>query len=89
MQKKNGMWQSEIDPFLGSTKTLITDQYVICCSLLHQFSSVSLSQILTGSILTHFFHTQSFMDQDNELYLTDIVLSGQYIIEPYMGSLAV
>ena len=38
--KKHSICQSEIAPFLGPTKTLITDKYEICCSLLDQFNTV-------------------------------------------------
>ena len=45
---------------------------------------VLLSQILSDRIVTnpfYFFHTQSSMDKDNELYLTNIVLSEKNINE--------
>ena len=40
MQKKHGVCQSEVDPFLGPTKALISNKYEICCLLLDQFNSV-------------------------------------------------
>ena len=40
MQKKHSICQSEVGPFLGPTKTLITNKYEICYSLLDQFNSV-------------------------------------------------
>ena len=74
--------KKQVGPFLGPTKTLITNKYEICCSLFDQFISVLLSQILIALVLTHyFFHTQSSMNEDNELYLTNIVLSEKVIIE--------
>ena len=38
--KKHSICQSEVGPFLGPTKTVITNKYEICCSLLDQFNSV-------------------------------------------------
>ena len=32
-----------------------------------------------------FFHTQSSMDEDNELYLTNILLSEKFILKLYMN----
>ena len=38
--KKHSIYQSEVGPFLGPTKALISNKYEICCSLLDQFNSV-------------------------------------------------
>ena len=43
---KHSICQSEVGPFLGPTKALISNKYEICCLLLDQFNSVLLSQIL-------------------------------------------
>ena len=39
-KKNHSICQSEVGPFLGPTKTLITNIYEICYSLLDQFNSV-------------------------------------------------
>ena len=59
-----------------------------CCSLLDQFNS-AFTKPNPDRIVTNpfsFFHTQSSMDKDNELYLTDIVLSEKLFLKPYMSS---
>ena len=83
MQKKHSICQSEVGTFLGPTKALISNKYEICCLLLDQFNSVftkpNPDMIVTNPF--YFFHTQSSMNEDNELYLTNIVLSEKNIIE--------
>ena len=81
--KKHSICQSEVGPFLGPTKALISNKYEICCLLLDQFNSV-FTKPNPDMIVTNpfsFFHTQSSMNEDNELYLTNIVLSEKIIIE--------
>ena len=53
-KKKHSICQSEVGPFLGPTKTLITNKYEICCSLLDQFNSVFTKPNPDGLLLTHF-----------------------------------
>ena len=80
--KKHSICQSEVGPFLGPTKTLITNKYEIYCSIFYQFNSV-FTKPNPDMIVTNpfsFFHMQSSMDEDNELYLTNIVLSEKFII---------
>ena len=66
-EKKHNICQSEIGPFLCPTKTLITNEYEICCSLLNQcnrvFTKRNPDMIVTNPL--SFFHTQSSMDEDN------------------------
>ena len=81
--KKHCICHSEVGPFLGPTKVLISNKYEICCLLLDQFNSV-FTKPNPDMIVTNpfsFFHTQSSMNEDNELYLTNIVLSKKIIIE--------
>ena len=80
--KKHSICQSEVGPFLGPTKALISNKYEICCLLLDQFNSV-FTKPNPDMIVTNpfFFHTQSSMNEDNELYLTNIVLSENIIIK--------
>ena len=81
--KKHSICQSEVGPFLGPTKALISNKYEICCLLLDQFNSV-FTKPNPDMIVTNpfsFFHTQSSMNEDNELYLTNIVLSEKIIFE--------
>ena len=40
---KLSICQSEVGPFLGPTKALISNKYEICCLLLDQFNSVFFS----------------------------------------------
>ena len=83
MKKKHSICQSEVGQFLGPTKALISNKYEICCSLLDQFNSV-FTKPNPDMIVTKpfsFFHTQSSMDEDNELYLTNILLSGKNMSE--------
>ena len=82
-EKKHSICQSEVGPFIGPTKALISNKYEICCLLLDQFNSV-FTKPNPDMIVTNpfsFFHTQSSMNEDNELYLTNIVLSEKIIIE--------
>ena len=79
--KKHSICQSEVGPFLGPTKALISNKYEICCLLLDQFNSV-FTKPNPDMIVTNpfsFFHTQSSMNEDNELYLTNIVLLKLYM----------
>ena len=81
--QKHSICQSEVGPFLGPTKALISNKYEICCLLLDQFNSV-FTKPNPDMIVTNpfsFFHTQSSMNEDNELYLTNFVLSENIIIE--------
>ena len=74
--KKHSICQSEVGPFLGPTKALISNKYEICCSLLDLFNSV-FTKPNPDMIVTNpfsFFHTQSSMNEGNELYLTNMVL---------------
>ena len=81
--KKHSICQSEVSPFLGPTKALISNKYEIWCLLLDQFNSV-FTKPNPDMIVTNpfsFFHTQSSMDEDKELYLTNILLSEFLFIE--------
>ena len=80
---KHSVCQNEIGPIFGVSKVLTTDKYEMCCSLLNQFNSVLLSQILRKLLLTLilFFTKQPSMVQAIGLYLTHIVLSEEIIID--------
>ena len=70
--KKHSICQSEVGPFLGPTKALfqINMRYVVYywTNLIVFFTKPNPDMIVT----------QSSMDKDNELYLTNIVLSEKY-----------
>ena len=54
--------QSEIGPCLGPTKTLATEKYEICCSLLDQFNSI-FTKANPGMFVTNQF-SSFFMHND-------------------------
>ena len=68
---------------MGPNKTLTSDKYEMCCSLLYQFNSV-FTKPHSDKIVTNpfsFFPMQSSMSNTTDLYLTDIVLSEKNIID--------
>ena len=84
MQKKHSICQSEVGPFLGPTKTLISNKYEICCLLLDQFNSVFTKpnpHMIVTNPFSFFFHTQSSMNEGYDLYLTNIVIYEKIISE--------
>ena len=79
--KKHSLCLNEIGPLMGPNKTLTSDKYEMCCSLLYQFNSVLQSHIQKRLLQTPFFSMQPSMSNTTDLYLTDIALSEKNIID--------
>ena len=81
--KKHSICLNEIGPLMGPNKALTFNKYEMCCSFLYQFNSV-FTKPHSEEIVTNpssFFSMQPSMSNTTDLYLTDIVLSENIIID--------
>ena len=84
MQKRFSICKTDIGPLLNcSTNSLINDKYEMCCLLVDQFTSVFTTpdpkQIVTDPV--SFFAHEHITDINQKMFLTDIELNEDIIIE--------